>query len=189
MTFSAADAAQAAADGLVVGEAAVAVQLDEVLARSGRCSRRPAGGGVAGDLHRLPGGEVAVGLLQQSAGTGREVADLGGVVAAGLGLLGLQLGDLPVQPGQGLLELQQISLLLREPFAGGMLGTSLSGCPSPMPARTPQVFDPEAQTRRASLVSVRQRYREDTPPAPSLASKFRRREWPRTTRTAQTSEE
>ena len=77
-----AEAGQAALDGGVVAEVAVAVQLAELAADQLDVvlEQRPLR--VAGDLHRLPGAEVVVGLAEQGGVVGAKLAKLLGVIDA-----------------------------------------------------------------------------------------------------------
>ena len=107
-------AGQAALDGGVVAEVAVAVQFAELAADHVDVvvEQRPLR--VAGDLDGLPGGQVVVGLAQQRGVVGAKLAKLFGVIDLLGGLQGFELVDLLFELGQRLFEFEHVP--------GGRLG-------------------------------------------------------------------
>ena len=102
------EASEAALDGAVVAEEAVAVEFAELAAGhlDVIAEQRPLG--VAGDLDGLPGGEVLVGLAEQGGVVGAEVAELLGVIDLLLRLHGLELVDLAFEAGEGLFKFEDV---------------------------------------------------------------------------------
>jgi len=113
-----AEAAKAAHDRLVVGELAVAAQLDELVDQPGQVVDEVRPLGMAGHLGLLPGGQTGIGLAPQFAQPRAQGVDLA-VETARPGRIGepRQLLDLAFQLGDRLFELE-IVLNHESPDAG-----------------------------------------------------------------------
>ena len=103
-----AHAGQAADDGGVVAEVAVAVQFAELAADhlDVILEERPLG--MPGNLHGFPGAEVVVGLAEQRGVIRAKLAKLFGIIHLLLGLQSLQLLDLLLELGERPLEIQDV---------------------------------------------------------------------------------
>ena len=99
--------ADATDDRLILGEIAVAGERREVLHQPIEIMAQMRALGVAGDLRLLPGGELGIGLHQRRLRLGLELGELlldgDGVL---LGGERLELGDLALQLGNGLFEIE-----------------------------------------------------------------------------------
>lgn len=92
--FVTTDSRQSAADGGVVAEVAVAVDLAELAADHFDVVFEEGALGVSGDLDGFPSGEVFVGFAEEGGVVLAEAADLGRAVDLAGGLLGFEFGDL-----------------------------------------------------------------------------------------------
>lgn len=105
------DAGHAADNGLVVTEAAVAMNFAEFLTRADGfeiiAEQRPLG--MPGNLDGFPGGEVVVGFAEQGGVVEAKLLKLGGVVNAFAGLDGLEIFDLLFEAGEGFFKFQSVS--------------------------------------------------------------------------------
>jgi len=101
------EAGHAADDGVVVGEAAVAVQLLEIRKHMGRIVQRVRALGVPGHLGDLPGRELGVDVLLQSLALGLQAGDLLGNVHRRVVLDEAKLLDLLLQFGDRLFKVEE----------------------------------------------------------------------------------
>jgi len=106
--FVAAESGEAAEEGLVIAELAVAVELAELAADHVDVVFEEGTLGVAGHLHGLPGTEVVVGFAEEGGAVGAQLAKLLGVIDLFGGLEGLKVPDLGFELGEGLFELQDV---------------------------------------------------------------------------------
>ena len=101
-----ADAGEAADEGAVIAEAAVAAHFHEVTGEELEVVEGVGAGGMADDLDALPGGEVGVELVALLLELGFERLDLGAGVGDVLGELGLERLDFLFEFDQGFFKLE-----------------------------------------------------------------------------------
>ncbi len=93
------DSAESRDDGLVVSEAAIAVELAKIADEGVDVVPHERPARVPCHRHRLPGGKVRIGGPGQADQSGPHLPDVGGEISAGLRLASLQLGDFTLDPG------------------------------------------------------------------------------------------
>jgi len=103
--------AEAPNDGLIVGELAVAAQLDELVDESGQVVDEVRALGMAGDFGLLPGVQALIGVQANLGQLGVQRLDLRAYLARARRLQQFgQFIDLGFQIGDGLLEIEIMAL-------------------------------------------------------------------------------